>query len=61
MDGLPQVLIMNRIIEKARRYKKEIVLFVLFFLISTISFALGYLAAGEFNTPPIVIEKVEKI
>lgn len=46
---------------KASRYKKEIVLFVLFFLISTVSFALGYLAADEFNSPPIIIEQVERI
>ncbi len=42
------------------RHQREIILFTLFFLISTISFALGYLAAREFNTPPIVIEQVER-
>jgi hypothetical protein len=47
--------------QKVSSYKKEIVLFILFFLISTVSFALGYLAAGEFNTPPIVIEQVNRI
>jgi hypothetical protein len=51
---------MNWLIEKAKHYKKELVIFILFFLISSTSFALGYLAAGEFNTPPIVIEQVER-
>lgn len=40
-----------------RRYKKELVLFILFFLISSTSFALGYLAARELTPPHIVIEK----
>ncbi len=50
---------MNWFIEKARHYKKEIVLFILFFLISSISFALGYLSAKEFGAPSLVIEKVQ--
>lgn len=41
-------------------HRRSIVLFILFFLISTVSFALGYLAAGEFKTPSIVIEKVTR-
>ena len=52
---------MNWIIEKGRHYKKEIVLFVLFFLISSLSFALGYLSAQELSPPAIVIEKVQRI
>lgn len=39
--------------------KKIITLGVLFFLISSISFALGYLSAGELKHPQIVIEKNE--
>ncbi len=42
------------------KYKREIVIFVLFFLISTISFGLGYLAAGQANRAPIIIEKNSK-
>lgn len=38
--------------------RKEVVIFVLFFLISTMSFALGYLAAGQSSRSPIIIEKV---
>ncbi len=44
-------------IEKKRKLKKEVVWFTIIFLVSTISFALGYLVAGEFNNPPIIIEK----
>ncbi len=42
------------------KYKREIVVFVLFFLISTISFGLGYLVASETNRAPIIIEKNSK-
>jgi hypothetical protein len=38
-------------------HKREIVLFALFFLISTISFGLGYLVANQTNHAPIIIEK----
>ena len=38
-------------------HKREIVLFVLIFLVSTISFGLGYLFANQFERAPIVIEK----
>lgn len=41
------------IIEK----RQEIILFLLAFVISTISFGLGYLISGESNRAPIVIEK----
>ena len=40
-----------------RMHKREVILFVLFFLISTTSFALGYLFAKETAQVPIVIEK----
>ena len=51
-------------IEKAKnlfiQYRREIVIFVLFFLISSISFGLGYLVASETNRAPIIIEKNSK-
>ncbi|OGY62833.1 MAG: hypothetical protein A2745_03515 [Candidatus Harrisonbacteria bacterium RIFCSPHIGHO2_01_FULL_44_13] len=40
-----------------QEHKREIVLFALLFLISSISFGLGYLFARESNTAPIIIEK----
>jgi hypothetical protein len=40
--------------------KKNITLFAIFFLISTISFALGYLSARENSRSDIVIERIEK-
>lgn len=51
---------MSWLTEQVKRYKKEIVLFILFFLISSTSFALGYLSAKEFSAPAIVIEKVQR-
>ncbi len=38
-------------------HKREIVLFILIFLVSTISFGLGFLMAQENNRAPIVIQK----
>jgi hypothetical protein len=43
------------------KYRKEVVLFVLIFLISTISFGLGYLVANQFDRIPIIIEKNSEI
>lgn len=40
--------------------RKEVVIFVLFFLISTMSFALGYLSAGQGSRAPIIIQKVDR-
>jgi hypothetical protein len=37
--------------------KREIILFLIFFLISSLSFGLGYLYAKDQNVAPIVIEK----
>ncbi|MCX7589487.1 MAG: hypothetical protein RMK17_02520 [bacterium] len=39
-------------------YKKEILFILILFLVSTISFALGYLSAKEFNKTPIIIQKI---
>lgn len=39
------------------RYKKELILGGIIFLISSLSFALGYVANREFNHVPIVIEE----
>ena len=38
-------------------YKKEILFVAMIFLVSSTSFALGYLANREFNHAPIIIEK----
>ena len=38
-------------------HKREVIIFVLFFLVSTISFALGYLAANRREHAPIIIQK----
>ncbi len=39
--------------------RKEIVIFILFFLVSTMSFALGYLSAGSGSHAPIIIQKAD--
>ncbi len=39
--------------------RKEVVIFILFFLVSTISFALGYISANQSNRSAIVIQKVD--
>lgn len=39
-------------------HKKEIIFALIIFLVSAISFGLGYLANREFNRTPIIIEKV---
>lgn len=43
--------------EWLKTHKREAVLFVLFFLVSSISFALGYLSGQESDRAPIVIEQ----
>lgn len=48
---------MDRLLDWAREHKREIILFALLFLISTTSFALGYLFGRETSQTPIVIEK----
>ncbi|MEK7608480.1 MAG: hypothetical protein AAB495_02790 [Patescibacteria group bacterium] len=50
---------MSNIINIARRYKKEILFFIFFFLVSSTSFAVGYLAQSEFLRSPITIEKCQ--
>jgi hypothetical protein len=40
-----------------QKYKKEIILGAIVFLVSSLSFGLGYLANREFNHAPIIIEK----
>jgi hypothetical protein len=39
------------------KFKKEALLGVIIFLVSSLSFGLGYLANREFNHAPIIIEK----
>jgi hypothetical protein len=38
-------------------HKKDILLFLLLFLMCSLSFGLGYLVNREFNHAPIIIEK----
>lgn len=38
-------------------YKRDIIIFFLIFLISSLSFGLGFLVNREFNHSPIIIEK----
>ena len=38
-------------------HKKDIIIFLIIFLISSLSFGLGYLVNREFTHPPIIIEK----
>ncbi len=44
-----------KIIELLKR--REVVLFIIFFFISTLSFGLGYLYAIDQSVAPIIIEK----
>jgi hypothetical protein len=46
-----------RIKEWAINHKRDIILFLLIFLISSLSFGLGYLVNREFTRAPIIIEK----
>ncbi|MBN2197844.1 hypothetical protein JW698_01440 [Candidatus Wolfebacteria bacterium] len=48
---------LNQIKEWLTEYKRDIVIFILIFLISSLSFGLGYLVNREFHHAPIVIEK----
>lgn len=41
-------------------YKKELLIGVFLFLVSTTSFGIGYLTARAFNHAPIIIEKNSK-
>lgn len=50
-------LIRHHIREWIEDYKKDIVLFLLIFLITSLSFGLGYLVNREFTHAPIIIEK----
>ncbi|MBI2034084.1 MAG: hypothetical protein HYT13_03245 [Candidatus Liptonbacteria bacterium] len=43
--------------ERLRQYKKEIILAAIIFLVSSLSFGLGYLANREFSRASIIIEK----
>ncbi|MDP3729805.1 MAG: hypothetical protein Q8R26_03635 [bacterium] len=38
--------------------RREVILFVIFFVVGTLSFGLGYLYAKDINKTPIVIQKV---
>jgi len=41
------------------KHRKKVFFFVLFFLVSTLSFGLGYITAREFTRTPIVITNNE--
>lgn len=41
-------------------HKKEVVFAAIIFLVSSLSFGLGYLANREFNHAPIIIEKCSR-
>ena len=47
----------NQIKEWLAEHKKDIFIFLIIFLISSLSFGLGYLVNREFTHAPIVIEK----
>lgn len=47
----------NNFKEWTTEHKKDIVIFILIFLISLLSFGLGYLVNREFSRAPIIIEK----
>ena len=47
----------SKIKELLIKRRKEIIIFILIFLISSLSFGLGYLVNKEFSKPPIIIEK----
>jgi hypothetical protein len=42
-------------------HKKEIVLFIIVFLMCAISFAVGYLTAHQINRAPIIIEQYSSV
>lgn len=54
--------ILNTMIARIKLFfidrRREVVVFILFFLVSTISFSLGYLLAGRDAQATIVVEKV---
>lgn len=39
------------------KYRKEIIFFLLMFLVASLSFGLGYLSNQTFNRSPIIIQK----
>jgi len=49
--------VISRIRAASLEKKREISLFLLFFLISSLSFGLGFLYAKDQNVAPIIIEK----
>ncbi|MBI2591591.1 MAG: hypothetical protein HYW34_02855 [Candidatus Brennerbacteria bacterium] len=52
---------LNLSINWLKSHKREILLFFLLFLISSISFGLGYLTRQELNQTPIIIQKNSEI
>lgn len=52
---------MEQLSEFIKNHKRDIIIFLLAFLISSLSFGLGYLVNREFNRAPIIIEKCSDI
>jgi hypothetical protein len=56
-------MVMSTIISKIKNIliakKREVILFLIFFLISSLSFGLGYLYAKDHNIAPIIIQKIQ--
>ncbi len=48
---------LNQLKEWLSEHRRDITIFFLIFLISSLSFGLGYLVNREFNHAPIIIEK----
>ena len=48
---------MTNLKEKLLRYRRELIFAFIIFLVSSLSFGLGYLSNREFNRASIIIEK----
>lgn len=44
-----------------KRYRRELALAAAFFIATSLSFGLGYLAARDYNRAPIIIEKCRQL
>lgn len=50
----------KRVKEWAVNHQRDVILFALLFLVTSLSFGLGYLTNREFNHAPIIIEQCSK-
>lgn len=53
-------IMMPKITAYFRQYRHEIILGMLFFIVATVSFALGFLIHKEFQSAQIIIQKVSE-